>query len=126
MRNLRWTDCVHYLLDVVLTIPLEKEKQKKILAILAYQEATAAGQTIPSYRIPLLWENLFLDIRQAISMDTADGESSTCSEDARGGSSTNIPATSTAVDTGRANTKRHTSAKTGGARAKPVRSAKAT
>jgi hypothetical protein len=73
MRNLRWTDCVHYLLDVVLKIPLAYEKKKKVLGILAKQEATAAGQTIPSYRIPLLWEALFLEIRQAVSQDTLDG-----------------------------------------------------
>jgi hypothetical protein len=69
MRNLRWTDCVHYLLDVILEIPLLEEKRKTVLSILAEQEATSAGQTIPSYRIPLLWESLFLKIREAISMD---------------------------------------------------------
>jgi hypothetical protein len=73
MRNLRWTDCVHYLLDVVLDMPLERVKKQKILAILAKQEATAAGQTIPSYRIPLLWEALFLEIREALSQDKLDG-----------------------------------------------------
>jgi hypothetical protein len=73
MRNLRWTDCVHYLLDVILSIPLEPSKKKKVLAILAKQEATAAGQTIPSYRIPLLWEALFLEIREALSQPRVDG-----------------------------------------------------
>ena len=72
MRNLRWTDCVHYLLDVVLAIPISSEKKKKVLSILAKQEATAAGQTIPSYRIPLLWEALFLEIREAVSETTVD------------------------------------------------------
>jgi hypothetical protein len=74
MRNLRWTDCVHYLLDIVLDLPLEEEKRKAVLSILAKQEATAAGQTIPSYRIPLLWEGLFLQIREAISMDSSENE----------------------------------------------------
>jgi len=83
MRNLRWTDCVHYLLDVILWMPLDKEKKKTLLGILAKQEATAAGQTIPSYRIPLLWEALFLEIRQAISLPDVDGGSSSCSETAR-------------------------------------------
>jgi hypothetical protein len=72
MRNLRWTDCVHYLLDVTLNLPLKDEKRKAVLAILAAQEATAAGQTIPSYRIPLLWERLFLHIRQVISTDVTE------------------------------------------------------
>jgi hypothetical protein len=74
MRNLRWTDCVHYLLDIVLDLPLKEEKRKAVLALLAKQEATAAGQTIPSYRIPLLWEGLFLQIREAISMDSTENE----------------------------------------------------
>lgn len=73
MRNLRWTDCVHYVLDVILQMELSFEKKKKLLSILAAQEATAAGETIPSYRIPLLWENLFLQIREAISKETIDG-----------------------------------------------------
>lgn len=72
MRNLRWTDCVHYLLDVTLNLPLKDEKRKAVLSILAAQEATAAGQTIPSYRIPLLWERLFLHIRQVISTDVTE------------------------------------------------------
>jgi hypothetical protein len=84
MRNLRWTDCVHYLFDVILKMPIDKEKKQKVLAILAKQEATAAGQTIPSYRIPLLWEALFLEIREAVSQDTLDGGSSSCSENSRG------------------------------------------
>jgi hypothetical protein len=73
MRNLRWTDCVHYLLDVILELSLPLEKKKKVLGILAKQEATSAGQTIPSYRIPLLWEALFLEIREALSEPTLDG-----------------------------------------------------
>lgn len=73
MRNLRWTDCVNYLLDVILQIPLSLSKKKKVLAILAKQEATAAGETIPSYRIPLLWEALFLEIREALSEELVDG-----------------------------------------------------
>ena len=74
MRNLRWTDCVHYLLDVVLELDLLPQKKIRILSILASQEATAAGETIPSYRIPLLWELLFLQIRDAISAESVDGE----------------------------------------------------
>ena len=83
MRNLRWVDCVHYLLDSVLVLPLEPYKKKKILAILAKQEATAAGETIPSYRIPLLWEALFLEIREAVSQESVDGGTSSSSEDSR-------------------------------------------
>lgn len=83
MRNLRWTDCVHYLLDSTLELSLPKEKRRAVLAILAEQEATSAGQTIPSYRIPLLWEGLFLKLREVISKDSTeqDAEHSSGSEE---------------------------------------------
>lgn len=74
MRNLRWTECVHYILDVVLDMPLKEEKRTVVLSLLAKQEATAAGQTIPSYRIPLLWEGLFLQLREVISLDSSENE----------------------------------------------------
>jgi hypothetical protein len=83
MRNLRWTDCVHYLLDAILHLPIDTVKKQKVIAILAKQEATAAGQTIPSYRIPLLWEALFLEIREAVSQDTLDGGTSSGIENTR-------------------------------------------
>lgn len=99
MRNLRWTDCVHYLLDVVLDMPLQEDKRRAVLAILADQEATAAGQTIPSYRIPLLWEGLFLQIRQAISRDKLENETehSSGSEEVPSRSQTAVPAAPTKV-----------------------------
>lgn len=83
MRNLRWADCVHILLDVTLEIPMERSKRQSLLQILAEQEATAAGQTIPSYRIPLLWEALFLQIREALSHEELDGGSSSASDSSR-------------------------------------------
>jgi hypothetical protein len=83
MRNLRWTDCVHYLLDAILHLPIDRERKQKVIAILAKQEATAAGQTIPSYRIPLLWEALFLEIREAVSQPTLDGGASSSIEHTR-------------------------------------------
>jgi hypothetical protein len=86
MRNLRWTDCLHYLLDVTLTLPLDPKKKKDLLALYARQEATAAGQTIPSYRIPLLWEALFLEIRQVVSQEDVDGGTSSGSETTRSNS----------------------------------------
>jgi len=93
MRNLRWTDCAHYLLDAILDIPLDETKRNAVLNILAEQEATAAGQTIPSYRIPLLWEALFLKIRQAISMDSTDDatEHSSGPEEVSSGSERVVP-----------------------------------
>ena len=76
MRNLRWTDCIHTLLDVILAMPLDAKRKQALLTILATQEATGAGQTIPSYRIPLLWEALFLQLREAVSQESVDGGAS--------------------------------------------------
>ena len=99
MRNLRWTDCVHYVLDVLLLLDIPFEKKKKIFSILASQEATAAGETIPSYRIPLLWENLFLQIREAISKETIDGVKTHTldSKNNGGGDQTNLQSTTTVL-----------------------------
>lgn len=99
MRNLRWTDCVHYLLDVILQMKIEPRKQEKLLAILAKQEATASGQTIPSYRIPLLWEALFLEIREAVSKDSVDGGASSCTSNTRRNSKAASEQTSSKVGT---------------------------
>lgn len=99
MRNLRWTDCVNYLLDVVLQLSIDSRKKQKIIEILAKQEATAAGQTIPSYRIPLLWEALFLEIREAVSQDTIDGGTSSSVESSRRKCKPITDTSSTAVGT---------------------------
>lgn len=64
MRNLRWVEANHFLLDVILTHTEITDKQRKAaIKILAASEATAGGYTIPSYRIPILWENLFIQLR---------------------------------------------------------------
>jgi hypothetical protein len=89
MRNLRWVEAVHFLLDCVLDHPdLTVEERREALAALSACEATAGGYTIPSYRIPILWESLFLQLRsifhapapapapavaQAVSTQQADG-----------------------------------------------------
>lgn len=79
MRNLRWVECIHILLDVFLEMKLPPPQRQTLLAILAQQEATASGQTIPSYRIPLLWEALFLRLREALSQEKLDGDRSAAS-----------------------------------------------
>jgi hypothetical protein len=67
MRNLRFVECVHFLLDVILQMDSLKEEQKiRLLKVLADTEATGGGITLPSYRIPIVWENLFLKLRNAI------------------------------------------------------------
>jgi hypothetical protein len=67
MRNLRFVECVHFLLDVILQMDSLKEDQKiRLLKVLADTEASGGGITLPSYRIPIVWENLFLKLRNAI------------------------------------------------------------
>jgi hypothetical protein len=64
MRNLRWVEATHFLLDVLLThTDITEEQRGEALMALASCEATGGGYTIPSYRIPILWESLFLQIR---------------------------------------------------------------
>jgi len=64
MRNLRWVEATHFILDVILLHPgLTDIQRKKSIAALAECEATGGGYTIPSYRIPILWESLFLQLR---------------------------------------------------------------
>jgi hypothetical protein len=68
MRNLRWVEATHFLLDVILTHEgiTELQREKAVYA-LASCEATGGGYTIPSYRIPILWESLFLQFRSIFS-----------------------------------------------------------
>lgn len=68
MRNLRWVEAAHHLLDAVLEhTGLSDEQRLKAIRILAACDATGGGYTIPSYRIPILWENLFIQLRSALS-----------------------------------------------------------
>lgn len=64
MRNLRWVEATHFILDVLLNHKEITEVQRKAaIHALAKCEATGGGYTIPSYRIPILWESLFLQLR---------------------------------------------------------------
>lgn len=68
MRNLRWVEATHFLLDVVLEHPELTDVQRAgAVAALADCEATAGCYTIPSYRIPILWESLFLQLRDVFA-----------------------------------------------------------
>lgn len=73
MRNLRWVECLHFVLDALLTIEEISDKQRsEALSILASMEGTGGGQTLPSYRIPILWESLFLQLRHVLSPEQVD------------------------------------------------------
>ena len=64
MRNLRWVEATHFLLDTLLShTGITEEQRRAAIRALAQCEATGGGYTIPSYRIPILWESLFLQIR---------------------------------------------------------------
>jgi hypothetical protein len=77
MRNLRWVEATHFLLDVVLTHPGISDAQRKAsVKALATCEATGGGYTIPSYRIPILWESLFLQLRTIFTHTEADAAAS--------------------------------------------------
>jgi hypothetical protein len=67
IRNVRWIECIHHIMISVLKLDISDEYRLAALRILAKQEGTASGQTIPSYRIPMAWESLFLQIREALS-----------------------------------------------------------
>jgi len=68
MRNLRWVEATHFLLDVILVHKgMTTDQRTKCLIALSNCEATAGGYTIPSYRIPILWESLFIQFRTILA-----------------------------------------------------------
>jgi hypothetical protein len=73
MRNLRWVEATHFLLDTILTHPSISDSQRKAaISALADCEATGGGYTIPSYRIPIIWESLFLQLRSIFTNSESD------------------------------------------------------
>jgi hypothetical protein len=77
MRNLRWVEATHFILDTILTHPdISSAQRKAAIGALAACEATGGGYTIPSYRIPILWESLFLQLRTIFTNTEADAATS--------------------------------------------------
>lgn len=66
IRNVRWIECIHHIMVSVLRLPIPEKNRLAALRVLAKQEGSASGQTIPSYRIPIAWESLFIQIREAL------------------------------------------------------------
>lgn len=82
MRNLRWVEATHFLLDVfVQNTDITDAQRKACIQVLANCEATAGGFTIPSYRIPILWESVFLQVRNIVYKCAVAPISSTKSTD---------------------------------------------
>lgn len=107
IRNVRWIECVHHFMVSLLRLPIPDAHRLAALRILAKQEGTASGQTIPSYRIPMAWESLFLQMREALSGAIVDEDelSSPSPRRAVPNSGTDTKKTTTtqgAVDTGKA------------------------
>jgi hypothetical protein len=67
IRNIRWIESIHHFMVSLLRLDIPESNRLAALRILAKQEGTASGQTIPSYRIPMAWESLFLQMREALS-----------------------------------------------------------
>lgn len=100
IRNVRWIECIHHIMISVLTLNIPDSYRLAALRILARQEGTASGQTIPSYRIPMAWESLFLQIREALSGALPEeDDTSTHSETARGNSGTAAATTASKANT---------------------------
>jgi hypothetical protein len=66
-RNIRWTDGFHQWLFALDCIPLTQTQKSELAKICISQPFTGSGQTVPSYRIPILWENYLLFIRNALA-----------------------------------------------------------
>jgi hypothetical protein len=70
-RNLRWQEVVHYFLDSLLTSKLPADRLAKAVAVLAAEPSTGGGQTLNSYRIPIAWEHLGIEMATALALDPA-------------------------------------------------------
>ena len=66
-RNIRWTDGFHQWMFVLDMLDLTSEQKKKLAQICIHQPFTGSGQTVPSYRIPILWENYLCNIRDVLA-----------------------------------------------------------
>lgn len=66
-RNLRWQEVSHYLLDSLLAANISPQKVVKAVEALAKQPSTGGGQTLGSYRIPIAWEHLGIQLAIALS-----------------------------------------------------------
>jgi hypothetical protein len=66
-RNLRWQEVTHYLLESILQSQLPADKIQRAVAALAKEPSTGGGQTLGSYRIPIAWEHLGIEVASALA-----------------------------------------------------------
>lgn len=67
-RNLRWQEVTHYLLEALLESNLPLTVVDSAVSVLASMPASAGGQTLPSYRIPISWEALGIGIAESLAL----------------------------------------------------------
>ena len=70
-KNLRWVDMCQYLLDALISpkCQLGPMQVGACLEALGEIDATGFGQTIPSYRIPILWQHFYMKIVEAVNLE---------------------------------------------------------
>jgi hypothetical protein len=66
-RNIRWTEGFHHWMFALEHLPLTQIQKQNLAAICIRQPFTGSGQTVPSYRIPILWENYLCLLRNALA-----------------------------------------------------------
>jgi hypothetical protein len=66
-RNIRWTEGFHHWMFALESLPLTPAQKQTLATICIRQPFTGSGQTVPSYRIPILWENYLCSIRNALA-----------------------------------------------------------
>lgn len=72
LRNIRWQDIISYWIDALLTNAeaLGPTRYRAALIAICNAEATGAGNTIPSYRLPINSESIFMYIAKALAKET--------------------------------------------------------
>ena len=66
-RNLRWTDVIRYWMEAIYSAPwIDLESRKKLMDVLWHAESGAGWVLVTSYRIPLLWESVHLQLARTL------------------------------------------------------------
>ena len=66
-RNLRWTDVIRHWIEAVYRAPwMTPEKRKRILRAIWRAESGSGWVLVTSYRIPILWESVHLQIARTL------------------------------------------------------------
>ena len=66
-RNLRWTDVIRYWISTVFLSPwITPDMRKRILKVLWRAESGSGWVLVTSYRIPILWETVHLQLARTL------------------------------------------------------------